>query len=84
MNETMEIDTGKVIYEIYMNDVKEVVTGNYHISTDDSMVEELKGLYGGMLFFDYHEYGFVYFLVLNQYMLSINNAIFTKQWIKKY
>jgi len=68
-----------VTYEIYMNGIKEVVTGNYYISTDDSMLDELEGLYGGMLFFEYHENGFFYFFVLNQPVLSINNAIFTRQ-----
>lgn len=82
--ETVEIkkfvfSENTVTYDIYMNGIKEVVEGNYTISQDDSISEEQKGATGGLLFFEYYENGFVYYYVLYQGYLYINNAIFVRQ-----
>ena len=68
-----------VIYDIYMNGVKEVVEGNYTISQDTSLSEGPEGVTGGFLFIEYHENGFVFMYVFYQGYLNINNAIFIRQ-----
>jgi len=68
-----------VKYDIYMNDIKEVVEGNYTVIQDPSISEEYKGVTAGYLSIDYHEDGFAFVYIFNQGYLSINNANFTRQ-----